>query len=378
MLRKIISFFLTAVFFCVTHSIAFANDLPVFYAGFAFVGNAADIQKNYHHTWVISNEKDREGGLILEKVLRDKVIGATFGNIKLIIDQLGDLNKGEGISVAFAFYNETVAVEKICDKYKVVIDLGAQALFFDFNEKKIIGCYPIDFQLIDNLSCEPKETYIRNCIRDLFVSEKYKINIFNSFVDRLKQIEINPKFSSSIQVTDVIIEDRAIAFLPQHLKSSPVNCKTYIAQNFSKFLSNNQGVSVLPYTKGAAIGNKMAARFANGTVYNLKIPDPQYEIDLTLRGFKKVEGDSTNIESAWIYGAYINLKVFQPLLGKVYIDEQFKNGSAKRVPACQSLADIDDWPAFQDSLFYLFDKLTKEFATEKKFKPVKKILERCK
>jgi hypothetical protein len=360
------------------NSTSFADQINVLYAGFAFIGDNKDIESNYPHSFAISKEKDEEGKLVLEKVLREKVLVAIMINFNFIINELGNLNDGENVTVAFALSTETISIENICGKYKLVIDLGAQALFFDFKDMKVVGCYPIDLQLIDNLSTKPSEKYIRDRIRELFVSEKHKINIFDSFIEKLKSTKIKPNFSNSIQITNVIIEDKSLPFLPKIYQSDLNNCKTFIAQNFNKFLSNNQGVSVLPYTKGYAIGNKMAARFSNGEVYNLTIPEPQYEIELTLRGFKKVEFDSTKAEASWIYGSYINLKIFQPMLEKVYIDEKFKNGSTKLVPACQKPEDVDDWPAFQDSLFFLFDKVTKEFSTEKEFKPVSKILERCK
>ena len=108
----------------------------------------------------------------------------------------------------------------------------------------------------------------------------------------------------------------------------------------------------------------------------LEIPEAQFLIDLTLRGFKKVKFDEKKAGSSWIYGVYIKLKIFEPLLRKYYIDEKFKHGATKIIPASQK--NVADWPAFQESLFVLFDSLTKSFSTERKFKSVKKVLEKCK
>jgi hypothetical protein len=108
----------------------------------------------------------------------------------------------------------------------------------------------------------------------------------------------------------------------------------------------------------------------------LEIPQAEYEANLTLRGFKKVMYDQKKSASSWIYGVYIKLKIHQPLLGKSYIDEKFKNGATKIVPTAQE--NIEDWPAFQESLFVLFDSMTKQFSTERKYKSVKKLLEKCK
>ena len=370
--------FLLGLFFCLgfTHSGVQASDIRVFYAGFAFVGDYKNIRENYPHSFKISEQKNPDKSCVLESALFSRVSKQTNDNFKLICDQLGNLDQGEAISVAFALDNETVAVEKIGSDYKIVIDMGAQILFFDFKSMKVIGCYPIAIQLIDVSETQPDKDLIQNRIRELYTGNKYNLNIFDEFAKRLKDIEIKPMFSHSIQVTDVIVEEKAIEFLPEVYQSDLYNFKVFLAQNFSKFLSNNQQISVLPYTKGHAIGNKMATRFSNGEVYTLEIPKAQFETELTLRGFKKVLYDEKKSASSWLYGAYIKFKIFQPLLGKVYIDEKFKNAATKIVPSTQQ--NVDDWPAFQESLFVLFDSLTKKFSTERKFKPVKGLLAKCK
>ncbi len=375
MLRKLL---LICFIFCFgfIYSSVQAGDLRVFYAGFAFIGDAENIKKNYPYSFEIIGEMDSEGIPVLENVLKTKVEKQNMKNFKLIISELGNFDEGEDISVAFALDNETVTIEKICSDYKIVIDLSAQILFFDFNGMKVIGCYPIAIQLIDVSESQPSADFIRNRVRDLYTSNKYNVNILDEFAKRLKDIEIKPKFKNSIQVTNVVVEEKALQFLPEIYRSDLNNFKTFFAKNFSKFLSNNQQVSVFPYTKGYAIGNKMSARFANGDVYMLEIPQAQYETHLILRGFKKVLYDQKKSASSWIYGTYIKLKIIQPLLGKTYIDEKFKNGATKIVPAAQK--NVDDWPAFQESLFVLFDTVTKDFSTQKKYKPVTTILGRCK
>jgi hypothetical protein len=360
------------------HSNIYANDLRVFYAGFAFIGDNVNIEKNYPHSFSISKEPDSRNREIsmLEVVLRTMVSRQKINNFNLIIGKPGDLNMGEGISVAFALDNETVAIEQIGSDYKIVIDLGAQVLFFDFNKMKVVGCYPIAIQLVDVSDSRPDDILIRNRIRELFVGNRYNINIFDEFAKRLKNIKVRENIDARIRVMNVTVEEKALPFLPEIYRTNLNNCRTFLAQNFSKFLSNNQDISVLPYTKGYAIGNKMAARFSNGEIYNLEIPEADYEIDLTLRGFKKVKYDETKAAASWIYGAYIKLKIFSSFDYKIFLDEKFKNGATKIIPIVQK--NVCDWPAFQESLFVLFDKLTKEFSTEKKYKSMNKILERCK
>lgn len=347
----------------------------VFYAGFAFVGDATHITENFPYSLAISKEVDIKNEQILEKILRERVLAKRTKKFRLAVFSQGNLNDSEGLALAFALDNETVSVEQIGADYKLVIDLSAQALFFDFNGMKIIGSYPIAVQLVDVLERKPDTKDILDRIRELYIGDKYNVNIFDEFAGKLQKISVKGKVKNSIQVTNVIIEKKALEFLPEASRGDLKDFKQFLARNFSKYLSDNQHVSVLPYSKGYAIGNKMSARFANGEVYNLEIPEPQYEAQIILRGFKKVLFNQKKSASTWVYGSFIRLKIVQPLLGKTYIDEKFKNGATKIVPASQK--NTEDWPAFQESIFVLFDSLTKRFSTDRKFASVRKILERC-
>ena len=349
----------------------------IFYAGFAFISDYENIGQNFKHSFRLSRERESGSGLpVLENALRSRMSHVKTGNMSVVVSELGQMNKGEGLAMAFALDNETVSIEKIRENYKLVIDLGAQILFFDFDGMKVIGAYPIAIQFIDILTHRPSDKEISQRIRDLYLSRRHNLNIFDEFKKRLATIFIKPKFSSSIGVSKVWVEERAYPFLPPGYRKNSDSLNTFLAQHFSKYLSSNQSVSILPYSKGHAIGKKMAARFSDGRVYMLKIPEADYEIELTLRGFKKKRHDQTTIGSSWLYGAYIRLKIWEPLLPKVYMDKELVYAVTKIVPATQTM--VSDWPAYQEALFSLFDSFTKEVSTQKIYKPVKEVLVKCK
>ena len=162
-------------------------------------------------------------------------------------------------------------------------------------------------------------------------------------------------------MSKIYLEDKAVAVLPGYFKKDPDNYRKYIASAFTAYLSKNQNVPMLPYSTGHAIGNKMALKVANGEVFNLKIPEPDYEVRLTVRGFKKKLIEQTPVESAWAYGAYINIEVIEPMSGTNYINTRFMNAASKTVPASQN--NIDDWAAYQETILGLFESLTKEVSS---------------
>ena len=98
----------------------------------------------------------------------------------------------------------------------------------------------------------------------------------------------------------------------------------------------------------------MKQRFANtDEIYEIKLPKPDFNIELTVRGFKKVLAKTSDVSNIFLYGSYANIKILQPDLDKVYIDSRFKNANQIKMPV--GIEEVDDWRKFNYSLIKLFD-----------------------
>jgi len=353
---------------------AFADDLKIQFAGFAFRGDDALISKNYPRTLAISREIVANQRGILDVALANKIKNVKLKNGQIVTEKLANFGDGS-LTLACCFDTELVSIEQHDDGFKLVIDLGAQALLFDYSQMRVVASYPVMVELIDYLSEEPDEALITSRIRDLLLTNKYGANLFDDFSEVLENVEIKQSYGHAMKVTNVLVEEKAFDHLPPQFKEDKANFKMFVAQNFGKFLSENQGVSILPYTKDGAISNKMALRLSNAKVYELAIPEPQFAIELTVRGFKKVCTEEKASGSCWVYGAYTKIRISQPALGKVYLDERVQNAVSKIIPRSQKTRQ--DWPSYQNSLLALFNKVTKEFSTERKYKAVRKVVKKC-
>ena len=100
----------------------------------------------------------------------------------------------------------------------------------------------------------------------------------------------------------------------------------------SEAISTRAGVPIIPYTKGHAVGNVFPMRVSDGTVYNLKLPDPDYAISVDLSNVKKVQFGQVAAGSSFIYGTFATVKIELPGMGTRYLDSSFKNGETKVVP----------------------------------------------
>jgi hypothetical protein len=325
------------------------------YAGFAFSGEAGRIEQAFPNSVALNVSADARDIPPLDRELGHLVAAAKFDHIVLTGD-LGNTKTGDALAVAFVLTWENLAQEPVGGEVKVVADLRGQALIFDFQSKKVIAAYPFGAQSRQVLPTAPSPDMARNLFRALYFGPG---NIFDAFIRALKSTDIKRSYGAYAQVADVQIEDKATQFLAA-VPVGPEQVKVFIAEAFDASLSKNFGIPVLPYLAGQAIGGKMSARFANGDVYNFSLPEPDYKIRLTLRGFKKVEVDSNAQETGFAYASFFRVDVQQPLSLKSYLNAEFKYAVTKIVP--KSVPHLDDWGAYQESMLSLLDGLTRQLA----------------
>ena len=113
--------------------------------------------------------------------------------------------------------------------------------------------------------------------------------LFSQVEKSLNDFELKEKYNLRIGVTSVKFEDKAIAAIPENYKKNIKPLENIFAQLFSSRLSLHNDVALVPYIEGMAIGAKMKQQFVNSDIiYDIELPKPDYNIDLTIRGFKKV------------------------------------------------------------------------------------------
>lgn len=361
----------------------------VYFAGFGYLGDSEDIAANYPYTLKLAPLHNGGPRSELEVAVAETVASAQPRGYRLVTGEYGDLAEGETLSLALTLDRETVSVEPVCGEYKVVVDLAVQALVFDFETMAITGSYPLTLQYIDAFDTAPSEARLTELVRQLYLGN-LEVNVLERFAALLNEVRIRRSYGNRIQVTDVALGEKALAALPSHYRNNPDAFRAFAAQSLSSALSSEHGISVLPYTKGHAIGNRMSARFANSRVYTLSVPEPDYHMDLSVRGFKKVAFDERASGRSLVYGSFIALKVHEPLSGKVFMDQRFKRGATRVIPACQRSAS--DWPAYQESLLGLFDEMAHQITARERswakshaggtealdsLRNVKEVMERC-
>ena len=230
--------------------------------------------------------------------------------------------------MAFALDRETVSQEKIGNRWKLMVTLSAEALFFDFKEKAVIASWPTVVRYTDVKIDKPTDDDIRAIVRGMYLGH-LGVNIFDDFIGALSKLSLNPNVKFRVQVKSVDIGAEAKSFLPPYLSGDDENTKSMVAQEFSKALSVNQHIPVLPYAASYAIRNTLAMRFSDSSLVNLTLPEADYEIDLTLDKFKKIEFARNAVGTSYVYGAFLSVKALEPVSNRIYFSGTIKNGATK-------------------------------------------------
>lgn len=333
-----------------------AQALDVYFAGVAWLGDAATLDASYPYSRSL-NARSASAVTPLDAAVAERLRGVDFESFTLKFDELGSLGPDSPTALALAFVldRETVSVETIGDARKILVELSGQALFFDFRESAVVAAFPIvdQYRHAKNSAVTPED--IADIVHQMYFGTE-GVNVLADFARTLQTAKLNPNVTRRVQVTDVKYAPALGALLPAHFARDDRGFRNAVAQAFSKYLSSGQGIPVLPYSVGQAIGNRMAGRFSDGSVFDLKIPEPDYAISLDLRNLRKVEFKRTPASTTFVYGAYLHVRAAEPLSNTVFFDATLKNGASKVVPASQTT--VDDWPAYQEALLALMEKFS--------------------
>lgn len=315
----------------------------VYWAGYAFTGDQASMAATAPHSARVLNAVGLE---TINQVLSRNLRQQPPKYIELIEDPVAMLDGSTSATVlAAALDRELVSVEPIGHQYKLLVEVAFQALFFDFRERQVIASLPITLQRIDLRDTRPVDTEIDAIVAELLTGGSAK-NLPRVLADALESARLPDASMRRLQVIDVRLSEAVVAKLPAE------NWRTLLppalAHELSKAIAANTGIALLPPSAGQAIGGAMSARFADGRVYQLKIPEPDYTIALSIDALKEGVISETPALKTWLFGAFFTINVREPLSGKVYFDQPLRKGASKVVPATQT--EVDLWSARYETL----------------------------
>jgi hypothetical protein len=377
-MKTLLKILLLLILYSLT-TIAKSQDL--YFAGFSFIGSITE-NENYPVALSIYKSNNRS----LNQQLNESLKKLKRTDLNLIRDS-GLIKSGNAIAIAYGLQKENLAEYQVEGGYQTKFEVTGEIYVFDFSdsEHKLITNIPtqISITVPSPKKLSPQE--IQNYFENLYLPGKnvvpYKMiridddsgdaipSVFDDWVNRLETASIEKaKSYNKLQIRNVDLDPVVQGQISnsRYIKNVK-NLKIETARNFESYLSKYQKVPVLPYAVGQAIGsskNGMIARFSD-TNFDIKIPPPDFAIDILIREFKKTYIDN-NVYDGYIYGAFVTLKVVRAGFGDVKdeIKSEFKfaNKFEIQVPKSYKLKIEDDWPSWMGSQKKLFQNMSEQIS----------------
>jgi len=369
------------LFFPLSNSFAKVN---VVYGGFSY---GSIIQDNSYTKFL----HDRNSGQsFVDKVLLSTTKKLNNNAFEISYNTLSDnLSEDDQNVMVLALDNELIEHITIPgdNLTRTDIILNFQIIFFNAKNNFLTASIPLEVSKIINSSKKLNKEQIIQELKKL-----YENDVMKYFLQVVQNFNLKTKYKNRIGVTKVIFDKNAENYIIKNSKNNDIFKKNRFANSLGSFLSYNNNIAIVPYNEDRTSSSIMLT-FEN-TQREIKLPNPDYHIHLTIRGFKNVLFKESNIDEQWIYGSYINIKFLQPDLDKIYFEEKFKNGLnvefSKRSTKNKGLFE---WIFYVDSLKILFDNFSKQTIeidkkwlkssnnnkkVKKLFKVLDKIYESCK
>jgi len=340
--------------------------IKVFYSGFS-LSNTYESNKSYAKFTIdlIKEINSNTGMDIISNKLLKTIKNVKLKNIDLDTNNLLDFNKypDEAIVMSVALQHEEFTQEFnfSSEKYSGFYDAYFQILFYDFSDKSLIASIPFDFEIQILSNDKLNKENILNRVRDFYLIN----DPFSELEKKINEFNIKRKYDRRIGVKNVTIQDKSFEVMPANSINNQNYVKNLIAQTFSKRLSMHHNIALVPYMEGQGIGGTMKLRFVQiDKIYSIKLPNPDYHININLKGFKKVLAKTSASEDLYLYGSFVDLKIFQPDLDKIYFNESLRGVTKIKIPKDQT--EVNDWRKYYYNLEILFNNFSKNIIKQDK------------
>ena len=334
----------------------------VFYAGLGFISQASDVAQKYKYLCSPSITGNSGDCITSQEIQFMKVLEET-SNDNLVFSGQQSLEKNSYI-MAVAVDRENINIQKFNNGYSLIFDLSAQIILLNFSDKRVVATYPIAVRYADFSDNEPSEKYIAKTFNQMLYDTNFPVSLLSEFKKRVPEIRIFRE-RLNIRFGKMELSEQA----SKYLQSQRVNLSSFqrwIGENFSKSLSYEQKMPVLPYLTGDAIGKKMPLKVSNiKDSMNLTVPPADYLVDVKLRGLFKKKLGETDKRLAWsfINGLAVTFK-HATSNRPAYFEGKFQYGRVKEVP--KSLPATDDISEFEESIISLINQISNNLSGEDK------------
>ena len=337
----LVNFFSTSSLFAKTQ---------VFYAGFSF---GSVIPENTYTNSIL----EKSSISFLDKLLLSETKKISNNSMNFSYDLLGDDVGGDDQNImVLALDNEHIDSISIPEDKLTRTDiiLNFQIIFFNAKSNFLVAAIPLEITKVINSQDPLSKSEIQKELKSI-----YKNSVVKYYAELLSKFNFKTKFKNRIGIKEVLFEEKAQEYFSKNFSKKDIFLKNRFAKSLSSYLAFNNDIAVVPYNQDRTTKTFML-KFQNSQ-REISLPDPDYHIHLTIRGFKSILFKEGNIDEQWIYGSYVNIKVIQPDTDEVSINEKFKSAiNVELSKRSMKNKSSFEWIFYNDSLKLLFDNFSRQ------------------
>ncbi len=350
---------ITLIFIALTFlsSIASAQDKLLF-SGFAFSGNFENRKELYPYSSQIELLKSDNGQPLLNKVFYEKIRSRPSEDARLTTE-LGRIGQGNQITVAFALTYEKVEYMELDGHLLLFLGINANVLAFDRATKQLIAAYPLRIRYHDTVNHRLNNEEIVGLFKRLYLTNELGINPFDEWLNRFAQISFKGRYTKYLQVKKIDIEPEALTFISAN-NQSPKALKNLIANELESSIASTNNIPIIPWSPGEVVGRVMALRFCDGNTFMLNLPNPDFEVDFSLRAFRGTEVEGSYSKQK-VYRVLGTIKILQSDIKKYHLNENIYNTQIVTLARAYD-AKVEDWEQYKKTLNELLYETSKQFS----------------
>tara|TARA_B100000575_G_scaffold247921_1_gene213645 strand:+ start:531 stop:1805 length:1275 start_codon:yes stop_codon:yes gene_type:complete len=349
---------------------SFGNKVDVVLTGFSINAEYKDLERSAYYTNKLLNKYNGKQNII-DQTLQNEIRLNIFNYVNILEDSALISNETSKIAMSVfldqELFEEFKLPEEDCKKINIKncyiynINNYFQIIFFDFDKMTFLKAIPFQSIYISDPSPKLNDDQIVNLFIKSYEDGKWlkgpstdqvMKNNNDTFISIMKDLKINEYYDFYIGVNPspngfIVNEDKVIDLIPDTFQNNVHLLKRNIANTFLGELALKHNLVVVPYFEGVGVGNKIRGKYADQSeAFLLQIPEPTYFIDFNLRGFikQKYKKDSKVNGLTWyVYGAGINLRFYEPLLDKEYLNIKMTKANFKKIPDILNLNKTNEY-----------------------------------
>ena len=304
------------------------------------------------------------------KEISEKIRASIIENKDLpfqIKDDFGRISNNDSLAVGLVFSKENfIFLPSSGSRDEVLLDglVVLNLIIFDFKKNVLLDFtpFPIAFaEKFDNRS--QAEAWIKEKMlkKNLLLNDE---KFYKPLVKKIKGLNLEKRLNR-FQVRDVKLENSVKSLLEKDQVNLELH-QTYVAQQLEAALSNYLPITLIPHRSrrgsidDASIG--LISVFNDRDNFQLKLPSPDYYIDVTVRDLKMIrnpsEGEYRRVADILSYGVFNTIELKESKTEEVKFSSKFFKKDSVLIRKDLDLESLENsqikWGYYNVNQFKLF------------------------